>query len=118
MKKNFITIAKGLGIVLPACLLASTAEARTPVIKDDAKSEVTIPHDSQLESNPVKERIAQSFNLESETSPYQVTHSNVHANYTIPHTNVHSNVTVDNQHYNSHSNTKAMHCDTHSNSKI
>ena len=118
MKKNFITIAKGLGIVLPACLLASTAEARTPVIKDDAKSEVTIPNDSQPESNPVKERIAQSFNLESETSPYQITHSDVHADTTIPHTDVHANVNVDGKHTNSHSNIKPYHCDTHSNSKI
>lgn len=118
MKKDFISIAKGLGIVLPACLLASTIEAKATNVKNSLNDDFSIVQKEKSDSNPIKDLIVNSFNSEPQTSPYQITHSDVHANYTIPHTNVHANVTVDNQHSNSHSNTKAMHCDTHSNSKI
>ena len=121
--KKYVSIAKKLGIVLPACLLTSIAEAKKTSINDAVNNEITIPQDDNLtnslfESNPIKDRIAQSFNSESKISPYQIGHTNVHANYRTSHTDVHSDYAVNNRHSNSHSNTPSHHVNDHSNSKI
>lgn len=118
MKKNYLKIAKGLGIILPACLLASTAEAKNAEAAGAVKTEIVAEANLQSESNAVRDRISESFNQEAETSPYQIAHSNVHANYTISHTNVHTDYSVQNKHQNSHSNTPSKHVNDHTNSKL
>ncbi len=120
MKKNFIEIAKGLGIAIPVCLLASTAEAGVAKMTtiEDAISLQKVTS-LKAEKNPVKDRIIQAFNEEEVESPYQIAHTNAHANYNVPHTNVHSNyMTGNDSHVDSHSNTRGYHVDDHSNSKI
>ena len=120
MKKNFIEIAKGLGIAIPVCLLASTAEAGVAKMTtiEDAISLQKVTS-LKAEKNPVKDRIIQAFNEEEVESPYQIAHTNAHANYNVPHTNVHSNyMTGNDSHVDSHSNTRGYHVDDHSNSRI
>ncbi len=112
MKKNYLRIAAGLGIILPACLIATTAEAKTAEAKDLISTEVSV------ESNSVKDRIAQSFNVDPQQSPFQLVHSNIHANYTIPHTNIQNNYYAGERYVNTHSNTPQKHVDTHSNSNV
>ena len=120
--KKFIKIAKNLGIVLPACFLPSTTEAKETNGDNIVNNEITILHEdlanSHHESNSVKARIIQSYNSESTISPYQIGHTNVHANYKIKHTNTHANYNVKKKHVNSHSNTPSKHVNDHSNSKI
>lgn len=116
MNKDFIKIAKTLGIVLPACLLVSTAKANLADVNDGVNNEYLAS--SQVVTNSVKDRIVQSFNSESKDSPYQITHTNVRNNYTIPHTNVHTNFTVSGKHTDQHSNTKAKYVNSHSNSMV
>lgn len=120
MKKNFIEIAKGLGIAIPVCLLASTAEAsvaKVTSIEDVIGKEKVAS--LQVEKNSVKDRILQAFNAEETESPYQIAHTNAHANYRVSHTDVHNNQWYgNNQHSDSHSNTPSQHVDDHSNSKI
>ena len=117
MKKKYLTIAKSLGIILPACLLASPIEAKaTNNVKDVLNNGVAILNNSKKQSNPIKDRIVQSFNEEPQTALFQIDHTNVHANYTISHTNVHTNYRIDGKHTDSHSNTRAYHVDDHSNS--
>lgn len=123
MKKKYITIAKSLGIVLPACLLATSVEASATTIKDVANEEISIQQNvnqtnSHLMSNPVKARIVQSYNSETIISPYQIDHTNIHANYRIDHTNVHTDFRIDGSHTDQHSNTRAHHVDSHSNSPV
>ncbi|MBR1801361.1 MAG: hypothetical protein IJ767_07745 [Bacteroidaceae bacterium] len=117
--KSYIKIAKRLGIVIPACLMTSPVESKAANVADFAGNEATVvSEDNVANPNPVKDRIVQSFNLESTVSPYQIGHTNIHANYRIPHTNVHSDYMVQNRHSNQHSNTSAKHVNDHSNSKI
>ena len=122
MKKNYLTIAKGMGIILPACLIASAADAKASSGTELENNEVAVHQEGLTKpffsSNSVKDRIIQSYNCESEESPYQITHTNVHANYTVPHTNVHSDRTYKNKHTNSHSNTPAKRVNQHSNSNF
>ena len=119
MKKNFIDIAKCLGIALPACLMASTAEASMAKVSSltDVITQEKVTS-SQVEPNSVKDRIIQAFNEETTESPYQIAHTNVHANYRVSHTDVHNNYWDGNYHSDSHSNTPSKHVDDHSNSKI
>lgn len=119
MKKNFIEIAKGLGIAIPVCLLASTAEASMSKVTSltDVMPQKTVTN-SQVEPNSVKDRIIQAFSEEATESPYQIAHTNIHANYRVSHTDVHNNYWDGNYHSDSHSNTPSRHVDDHSNSKI
>ena len=121
MKKNYLAIAKGLGIILPVCLIASASEASASN-GTELENKVAVHQDGLkkplFSSNSVKDRIVQSYNCESEESPYQITHTNVHANYTVPHTNVHTDRTYKNKHTNSHSNTPAKRVNQHSNSNF
>lgn len=118
MKKKYITIAKSLGIILPACLLASHVEAKAVNGKDVFNNGVAVQKDSKNQSNPIKDRIVQSFNEDPQTTLYQIDHTDVHANYTISHTNVHADYIYDGKHTNLHSNTRAYHVDDHSNSAV
>lgn len=77
-----------------------------------------IVQDSRHSINHVKDRIVQSFNLETSFSPYQIDHTNLHANYTISHTNVHADYIYDREHTNQHSNTPQKHVNDHSNSPL
>ena len=119
--KKYIKIAQSLGIILPVCLMASTAEAKVANVKNAVDNEIAIPQNDNLVnygSNPIKDRIAQSFNSESTISPYQIGHTNIHANYRISHTDVHTDYTVQRRHVDQHSNTPSKHVNDHSNSKI
>ena len=119
MKKKYLTIAKSLGIILPACLLATPVEAKTvDNVKDVLNNGVAISHGPKKQSNPIKDRIVQSFNEEPQTALFQIDHTNVHANYTISHTNVHANYRIDGNHTDQHSNTPSHHVNDHSNSAV
>ena len=119
MKKNFIDIAKCLGVTIPACLMASTAEANmakaTSLTDAICQENVT---SSQVKQNSVKDRIIKAFNEEATESPYQIAHTDIHANYRVSHTDRHNNYWDGNYHSDSHSNTPSKHVDDHSNSKI
>lgn len=118
MKKNYITIAKSLGIVLPACLMTSSVEANATNVDNGniVIIQKEIMQKTQLASNPVKDRIVKCYNSESTISPYQIDHTNVHANYNVSHTNVHTNYRYSGGHTDTHSNTPAYHVNDHSNS--
>lgn len=120
MKKKYITIAKKLGIVLPACLLFSSIEANAE--NENSSELATVQKEDvsnlHIKLNPVKERIVQSFNSETTFSPYQIDHTNIHANHRISHTNIHADYVYDRKHTNDHSNTPAHHVNDHSNSPL
>ncbi len=119
MKKKYLTIAKSLGIVLPVCLLASPADAKAADnVKAVLINGVATLSSPQNQSNPIKERIVQSFNEEPQTALFQIDHTNVHTNYTISHTNVHTNYRIDGKHTDRHSNTPSKHVNDHSNSAV
>lgn len=119
MKKKYLTIAKSLGIILPACLLASSVEAKAAEnVKDVLNNGIAVLNDSKNQSNPIKDRIVQSFNEEPQTTLFQIDHTNIHANYTISHTNVHTDYVIDRNYTNQHSNTPAYHVNDHSNSAV
>ena len=115
MKKNYFTIAKSLGIVLPACLMTSSVEAKAANVDNEniAIIQKENVQESQLATNSVKDRIALSFNSDPQTSQLQFDHTNIHTDYTVSHTDVHAN----NRYQNQHSNTPAKHVNHHSNSK-
>lgn len=115
MKKKYYTIAKSLGIILPACLLASPTEAKAA---DNVNNGVAIINDSQNQLNLIKDRIIQSYNEEPQTTLFQIDHTNLHANHKYPHSNVHADYVVNKQHTNDHSNTPPTHVNDHSNSPL
>lgn len=118
MKKNYITIAKSLGIVLPACLMISSVEAKAVNVDNEnialIQKEKENVQESRLATNSVKDRIVLSFNSDPQTSRLQFDHTNIHTDYTVSHTNVHAN----NRYQNQHSDSPAKHVDHHSNSKV
>lgn len=115
-KKTFIQIAKSLGIVIPACLLVSTVEANAANLPSNGKKNDVLK--SGVESNLIKDRIIKCYNLENQESPYQIAHTNVHANYRISHTNVHTDFYTGNRYTDSHSDTPQKHVNDHSNSAV
>ena len=104
MKKKYITIAKSLGIVLPACLIASVVEVTAA---NSENSDIAVFKKEKCAkgttaSNSVKDRIVKSFNSESTFSPYQIDHTNVHADYTIAHSDVHTDYVYNRKHTDIH----------------
>lgn len=115
MKKKYITIAKSLGIIIPACLLASPVEAKeVDNVKDALNNGVSVLNDSRNQSNPIKDRIVKSFNEEPQTTLYQIDHTNVHSDV-VRHTDTHTDQKTDNGYINYHTNNTPPHVDTHSN---
>ena len=112
--RKYVLIAKGLGLLLPACMIASAASAET-VVKDTENNGVA---SAESRINDVKNRILQSQYEESLPSSSQLDHTNVHADYTIDHTNVHTDIVVSNRHSNQHSNTPSKYVNHHSNSPV
>lgn len=116
--RKYVLIAKGLGLLLPACMIVSTASAET-MVKDTENNEVAVSSRSaECRINDVKKRFLQSHYVESLPSSSQLDHTNVHADYTIDHTNVHTDIVVSNRHSNQHTNTPSKYVNHHSNSPV
>ena len=75
---------------------------------------VSVLNDSRNQSNPIKDRIVQSFNEEPQTTLYQIDHTNVHSDE-VRHTDTHTGQKTDNGYINYHTNNTPPHVDTHSN---